>query len=129
MDSIAVEGHRAAAVYAIEKKDMLFVLTEDNYLLVHDEKRKKSWIVGEGNIADGFKILDMGRYLVIVGKRVAFFVDTEDRKIKGCYQVFKFEIEDAFACEGDVYLITNSGEKKEIRVYKPVGLNLPCGNW
>ena len=129
MDSIAVEGHRAAAVYALEKKDLLFVLTEDNYLLVHDEKRKKSWIVGEGNIADGFKIIDIGRYLVVLGKRVAFFVDTEDRKIKGCYQVFKFEIKDAFACEGDVYLVTDSNGKTEVRVYKPVGLNLPCGNW
>ena len=131
MDSIAVKGHRAEAVYAVEKNGMIYVLTRDHYLLVHDEREGKSWIVGDGNIADGFKIVEIGdRYLALVGKRVVFYVDTVDRKIKGCYDVFRdLEIIDAFGCGEDVYLIVKQGEKLQVRIYKPVGLNLPCGNW
>ncbi len=131
MDSIAVENHRAEAVYAVERNGMLYVLTKDHYLLVHDEEKKKSWIVGEGNIAEGFKIVELGdRYLALVGKKVVFFVDTEDRRIKGCYHIFRdLEILDAFSCGEDIYLIVKIGEKLQVRIYKPVGLNLPCGNW
>ncbi len=129
-DSIAVKGHKADITYAFEKDGILYALTSDHYLLVYDEKRKKSWIVGEGNIAEGFKIVPLDeRYLVLLGRRVAFFVDTKSRSIKGCYQVFNFDIVDGFSCEGKLYLIVKENAKYGIRIYKPVGLDLPCGNW
>ena len=129
-DSIAVKGHKADIRYVWEKNGILYVLTSDHYLLVHDEKLKKSWIVGEGNIAEGFKIVELDdRYLALLGKKVVFFVDTINRKIKGCYQVFNFEILDGFACDGKLYLAVRNGDRYELRIYKPVGLDLPCENW
>ena len=130
VDSIAVKGHKADIRYVWEKRGLLYILTSDHYLLVHDEKLKKSWIVGEGNIAEGFKIVELDdRYLVLLGKKVAFFVDTINRKIKGCYQVFDFEIIDGFSCDGKLYLAVKIGDSYELRIYKPVGLDLPCENW
>ena len=130
VDSIAVKGHKADISYVWEKRGLLYVLTSDHYLLVHDEKAKKSWIVGEGNIAEGFKIVELDdRYLVLLGKKVAFFVDTINRRIKACYQVFNFEILDGFSCDGKLYLAVKSGDRYELRIYKAVGLDLPCENW
>ena len=113
--SIAREGYSLSMRYAYEKDGYIFVLTKDYYLLVYDERSKRSWMMGEGWIGNR-KIVDTGNGLVILGNRSINFVDVKNEELLKFIQIFDSEIVDGFTCEDKLYLVLKTGSNYTIKI-------------
>ena len=118
LSSIAKSGYSTDATYALKIDRTYFIITKEHYMLIYDEKRKKSWVLGEGWMGSK-KLLyyPASNVLIVVGKNFLNFVDLNSRRILQYIQPLGFDVEDAFICSGKLYIIEMKKEEFVVHIY------------
>jgi len=118
LSSITKEGYGTDATYAIKINDTYFVTTKEHYILIYDEKKEKSWILGEGWMGSK-KLLyyKPSNIIIVVGKNFLNFVDLNSKKILHYIQPLGYDVEDAFICSGKLYVIERRKEGFIVHIY------------
>ncbi len=127
LSSLGKKDYALDATYALKIGDLLLITTSQHYLLVHDEKLNKRWILGNGWTGK-VKLLYVKPFetVIILGKNFMMFVDLRNRKLMKYIQKLSYTVVDGFVCSGKLYVVGKSEEGYKVHVYSlGIGVVLP----